>query len=276
MFFKIINISALLAILIVGVGDAAHSAMTFGVVPQQSAKKLARKWGPICAYWSQKSGLDIRFATAPDIPEFERRLANGVYDVAYMNPYHYTVFCRQPGYLAVAKQKDKRISGIIVVHKDAPYQHLDDLAGKTIAFPSPAAFAASILTRTFFKNAGIPITPKYVKSHDSVYRTVAMGFYAAGGGVVRTLQNTEVAVSHELRILWKTQSFTPHAFAVHPRVSQADRHRILSAMLMMNDDVDAQSLLTSISFNGFATANDKDWDDIRALSIELLDALIEQ
>ena len=161
---------------------AAATVYYFGVVPQQSSQKLAGKWGPICSYLSEKSGFRLRFTTAPDIPEFERRLLRGRYDFAYMNPYHYTVFSQKPGYLALAKQKDKQISGIIVVHKNSPYQDYRQLADQTIVFPSPAAFAASILPQTLFRNEGIPITPKYVKSHDSVYCNVAQGFFAAGGG----------------------------------------------------------------------------------------------
>ena len=61
--------------------------------------------------------MDIRFTTAPDIPEFERRLLAGRYDLAYMNPYHYTVFSLKPGYIVVAKEKDKLIQGIVVVRK---------------------------------------------------------------------------------------------------------------------------------------------------------------
>lgn len=247
--------------------------LTFGIVPQQSAQKLARNWGPVCAYLSVKTGMDIRFATAPDIPEFERRLADGQYDIAYMNPYHYTVFCRQPGYIAFAKQKDKFISGIIVARKDAPFRDCHELAGQTLVFPSPAAFAASILTRAHFLKSGIPIIPKYVKSHDSVYYNVAKGLFAAGGGVKRTLMNTDPDVRDQLKIIWTTKEYTSHAIAAHPRVAPALRDRVLAALLMMNENQGARPLLKAINFKGFAAAADSDWDDVRALEIDILEPL---
>ncbi|MBA1444225.1 MAG: PhnD/SsuA/transferrin family substrate-binding protein [Chromatiales bacterium] len=83
--------------------------LTFGLVPQQSATKLARLWGPIMQYIEKKSGTRLLFKTAPNIPEFEQRCAKGEYDIAYMNPYHYTVFHRSPGYEVFARQKNKRI-----------------------------------------------------------------------------------------------------------------------------------------------------------------------
>ena len=72
-------------------GSEAKKTLTFGVVPQQSAGKLARNWGPILKHVEKETGIVLRFATAPSIPEFERRMAQGEYDVSYMNPYHYTV-----------------------------------------------------------------------------------------------------------------------------------------------------------------------------------------
>ena len=47
--------------------------ITFGVVPQQSAKKMAEKWQPLIDYISNFTGLDIEFKTAKDIPTFESR-----------------------------------------------------------------------------------------------------------------------------------------------------------------------------------------------------------
>jgi len=119
--------------------------LTFGVVPQQSATKLARTWVPVLRLIGERSGVALQFATAPDIPTFEQRLAAGEYDLAYMNPYHYTVFHERPGYQAFAKEKDRLIQGILVVRKDAPYEKLADFEGRELAFPAPAAFAASVL-----------------------------------------------------------------------------------------------------------------------------------
>ncbi len=249
------------------------TVLSFGVVPQQAAKKLAKKWGPIFQYLGEKSGVEIRFKTAPNIPEFERRLKDGVYDLAYMNPYHYTVFGDDPGYRAFAKQKNKRIKGIMVARKDTPMEDLNALEGSKLAFPAPAAFAASILTRAHLKEIGVDFTPQYVKSHDSVYRAVAKGLFPSGGGVVRTFRNSEPEIRSQLKIFWTSQPFTPHAFAAHPRIDQRVVERIQQALLEMNGDPAAAPLVKAISFKGFETASHRDWDDVRALKINLLEDL---
>ncbi len=253
-----------------------NRVLSFGVVPQQSASKLVRKWVPVLNHISIKSGYKINIATAPDIPEFEKRLQDGNYDLAYMNPYHYTVFSLTTGYRAFAKQKDKMIKGVLVVRKDADIRSIQDLAEKTVAFPAPAAFAASILTRGALMRNGINVFPQYVGSHDSVYRTVAKGIYPAGGGVIRTLNNMDMYVQKHLRILWTSKPYTPHTFASHPSVPSEITNRILQMMIEMNTDPKAIPLLKSIGFNGFEIAQDSDWDDIRELSIKELDNMTQQ
>lgn len=249
--------------------------LTLGIVPQQSAKKLARLWTPITGYLSEKTGVKITFSTARDIPTFEKRLLAGEYDIAYMNPYHFTVFNQKPGYQALAKQKDKVIKGIVVVAKDSPIQSLQELDGTSLAFPSPAAFAASVLPRAKMTQDGINFSPKYVSSHDSVYLTVSKGLFPAGGGVMRTFNNTEPKVREGLRVLWTTPGYTPHAIATHPDLNEETRLRIQQALLSMNTDPQGQKLLKTINFKGIEAASNADWDDVRALNIKLLQHLLD-
>lgn len=247
---------------------------TFGIVPQQSASRLAALWTPIMLYLSEQTGLKIQFTTAPNIPIFEQRLAAGEYDFAYMNPYHFTVFHQEPGYHALAKGKNKRIKGILVVRKDSDITVLEQLDQQMLAFPAPAAFAASILTRSYLSEIGVDFTAKYVSSHDSVYSTVAKGLYPAGGGVIRTFNNIPDEVRNQLRVLWTTQGYTPHAFAVHPKVKTEDQQKLQHALIQMEYTLNGMALLQSIKLKGIETAKSSDWDDVRGLKIELLDDLV--
>jgi phosphonate transport system substrate-binding protein len=252
-----------------------QKTLSFGIVPQQSAARLATLWTPVCRYISERTGQQLVFKTAKDIPTFEQRLAAGEYDIAYMNPYHYTVFSIDPGYRAFARETEKRIRGIVVVRKDSAYQSIGELDGKTLAFPAPAAFAASVLPRAYFKKNGIAITPQYVKSHDSVYLAVSRGIYPAGGGIQRTFDNISEATRAGLRILWTTPGFTPHAFAAHPRLSAATVEALVKVLAAMGRDADGRKLLGNLNFQPIGPARDQDWDDVRGLGIDLLQNLIK-
>ena len=250
-------------------GEAQSPTFSFGIVPQQAPSKLLQSWGPVLRFLQERTGYRFVFRTAPDIPTFEQRLAAGKYDFAYMNPYHFTVFNRgDEGYQAVAKAEDKLIRGILVVRKDSALQTLADLEGATLAFPAPAAFAASVLPRAHLRALAINFGVQYVSSHDSVYKGVARGLYPAGGGVERTLAATDPAVHEQLRVLWTTPGYTPHAIAVHPRVAQDVVDAVRQVLTAMADDEAGRAALEGLKVKGFEAAKNADWDDVRALNIE--------
>lgn len=254
---------------------AQEKTYSFGVVPQQSAKKLAKLWTPVLKHIGQQTGVKLQFKTAKNIPEFEKRLADGEYDFSYMNPYHFTVFNSNPGYKAVARRKDQPIRGIMVVKKDSTISSVDELNDKKLAFPSPAAFAASVLPRAMLNKKNINFEKKYVSSHDSVYLNVAKGLFTSGGGVMRTFNNTSPKVKEQLKVLWKSPGYTPHAIANHPRVPEDVVKAIQTAMLAMSQDPEANKLLKKLKIKkGLIAATDEDWDDVRGLGIELLQQLI--
>lgn len=268
--------------LVLSLPFAAHAqetpqqkVITVGIVPQQSAARLVELWTPALEYLSSHSGYRLEFKTAKDIPTFEQRLLAGEYDIAYMNPYHYTVFHKVPGYQAFAKEAGRRIQGMLVVRKDSPITDIKQLDGLTVAFPAPAAFAATVLPLAALQNKHITVTPKYVASHDSVYLTVVKGIYPAGGGIMRTLNSVPEEVEKGLRVLWKTEQFTPHAFAARPGLDVNLVAKLLAAMENMTEDVQGKSALADLEFSGIEKAQDKDWDDVRALKIVKLEPLLQ-
>jgi phosphonate transport system substrate-binding protein len=250
----------------------AEGILKLGVVPQQSASSLAKAWVPLTLFLSNEIGKKIRFETAPNIPEFENRVAAEMYDIVYLNPYHYTIFSKSTGLRAIAKQKGKRIKGIIVVDRDSTISSLDMLNDAEIAFPAPAAFAATVLPQANLTRRNIPFTPSYVSSHDSVYAGVVKGFFVAGGGIERTLSTLPKDLSNKLKVIWRSEGYTPHAFAVHPRVSDETASRIQNALVSLSSLEEGENILNRLGFNtGIVKSVDSDWDDVRALNIQILD-----
>ncbi len=247
---------------------ALNDPLVFGVVPQQSATRLARAWIPFLNEVSARAGVQIRFATATDIPTFEGCLGESAYDLSHMNPYHFTVFNKRAGYHALAHQRETRLRGLIVIRKDAPMTELRDLNGHEVAFPSPAAFAASAIQRAELRALGIDIRPVYVRSHDSVYRAVDAGIFVAGGGIGRTFGNAPAEIRERLRVLHQTKAYTPHAFAIHERVPEAIRARIAAAITAIEPD---HPVMKTLGMKGLQAASDAEWDDVRQLGLSEAD-----
>ncbi|MCA3266988.1 MAG: phosphate/phosphite/phosphonate ABC transporter substrate-binding protein [Azospirillum sp.] len=249
---------------------ASSERLVFGVVPQQTPARLAETWVPLLEEVGRRAGVELGFATAKDIPSFESCLARGAYDVAYMNPYHYVVFAKSPGYAAFARQEGGAMRGLVVVALESPARSLADLAGGRLALPSPAAFAASVLPRAELRAAGIPVETLYVRSHESVYRAVVAGQVEAGGGIDRTFESAEPELRAALRVLHATEGYTPHAFAAHPKITAATRVRLAAALAEAG--AARPDLLPALGVAGFRPAVDAEWNDIRKLDIRSEDA----
>ena len=70
-------------------------------------------------------------------------------------------------------------------------------------------------------------------------------------------------------VLATTPAYVPHAFAAHPRLPAATMQKISSALQGLDQDENGRQLLAPLSFKGIEPADDKDWDEIRKLRIDL-------
>lgn len=256
--------------LLFAVATAQAEPLSVGITPLKAASKLAEEWGPLLDEVGRRAGVQLAFRTAPSIPAFGERLAQGEYDLAYVNPYQYKLYSAKPGYRAFAREKGRPLEGIIIVRKDSPYRQVRDLEGATLIFPTPLAFAASILTQAELDSQGVAIKARYVQSHDSVFRGVATGGFDGGGTIMKVFQTTDPELAKNLRVLARTASYQSHPFAAHPRVPADLVERLRRAFLSLERDEAGRKLLAGIAFNGMEAAADKDYNDVRSLALEKL------
>ncbi|MCX7874182.1 MAG: phosphate/phosphite/phosphonate ABC transporter substrate-binding protein [Caldimicrobium sp.] len=218
--FKIVTL-ILLFLTIFNLSNARSTEIqkfTFGVVPQFPPDFIEQAWGPVLREISLRSGYLFELKIKKTIPEFEKGFLSGEFDFAFMNPYHMVVARRTQKYEPIIRDATP-LTGILVVKKESSVSKVEDLNGTTIAFPAPNAFGASLYMRALLtEKFKIKFTPKYVKTHDNVYRHVVLGMAEAGGGGNQTFQRQPDEIRNQLRILYETPPSAPHPIAVHPRV----------------------------------------------------------
>jgi len=245
-----------------------NADIIMGIVPQQSPLKLQKVWQPIASYLSEKTGEKVIFKTEMSISKFENVLYNGRYDFAYMNPYHYVVAHKKQGYLAKLRAT-KDIKGILVMHKDGTIKTLDDKQARYL-FPSPNAFAATLLTKyelieNFKVDPKVLKKARYVNSHDSVYKAVSRGIGDIGGGIERTLNNLSDMQSKEnLIIVHTTKAYPSHPFAFKPSLDKQVVQKIIEALLQM-----PESLQKSLSIKGLKKVDNSEYRSVKNLAIKL-------
>lgn len=269
------RILPVLVVLLISVlpGSAAppeERSYSFAVVPQFPPALIQRDWTPVLARLSAASGVPLTLTFYRSIPDFEAAFLRGEPDFVYLNPYHAVMARRAQGYLPLVRDGATGLKGILVVRRDSGLRAAGDLEGKTVAFPSPNAFASSLYMRALLsRRENVSVVPKYVATHSNVYRHVLLGTASAGGGVNKTLSKEPADLREQLRVLYETPMTAPHPVAVHPRVPAEVRTAVIRAFLTLGQDGGAQGLLSAIEMAQPVRADyQKDYRPLEALGLE--------
>lgn len=216
--------------------SAGPTVYTVAVVPQFPATEINRVWTPILDRVGQEAGVVLQLKLSRDIPGFEEALLAGKPDFAYMNPYHQVMARKAQGYVPLVRDSTL-LTGILVVRQDDPIQSVKELEGRTLAFPAPNAFGASLMIRAHLSLVDkISFTPLYAKTHTNAYRQVIVGKAAATGGLRATLEKEPPEVRANLRVLLETPGAPPHPLSAHPRVPIKVQQAVRAAMLKLAGD----------------------------------------
>jgi phosphonate transport system substrate-binding protein len=217
----------------------------------------------------EENGLCFNLIIPKKFSEFENAILRGKPDFVLLNPYHQVMVSKTPGYIPLVRDEHSKLAGVIVVNKQSPIQTLEQLDGKTLAFPAPNAYVASLLLRAILAKKGIHITPKYVGSHSNVYRAVALEDLPAGGGANTTLSNEPISLQSQLRVLFTSPYYVPHPFSAHPRVSAQVRKKVIEGFLKMYDDQPGRQMLKTIQMEEpFAADYIRDYQLLENLNLE--------
>lgn len=256
-----------------GLAISAHAAAqtyTFAVVPQFDQRTLFAIWKPIVDELERRTGDSFKLVATLTINDFQRNLSLGAFDFVYANPYHIMKISSSQGYIPLVRD-EAALRGVLVVRKDSPIQHISELDGKTVAFPSPNAIVSSLLIRADLSHLyKTTVNPLYVKTHSSVYIHVVNGLTAAGGGAEKTLHEQDASVRDALRVLYTTREMPSHQIAAHPRVNKALRGKVQRALLEMGSTQKGQELLAKVPIHKVVAASMDDYTLMRSWDFESL------
>lgn len=260
--------SALLTVALTLPAQTRAGEYTFGVVPQFEARRLMSIWSPILDELERRTGHRFRMIGSPRIPDFEDDFMHGLFDFAYMNPYHALIANELQGYRPIVRDGARDLFGVLVVRQDSPYQNVSELAGQTIAFPAPNALGAALLMRADLdRQFALDYRASYVATHSSAYLNVVFGEAAAAGGVMSTLEALSPAARAQLRILYETTRMPPHPVTVHPRVPEDVITAVQTAFVEMAATQSGAALLAQVPIRSAVEAREHDYDALRELRL---------
>jgi phosphonate transport system substrate-binding protein len=243
--------------------------LTIAVVPQMQRSVTYTKWAPLLEHVGLRAKLCFDLVIPENITAFEKVLFKGQPDLAFANPYHAVMAKKRQGYLPLLMDGSAKLSGILTVKANGPIKDIHDLNGKHVAFPSPNAFAASLLIRAELAKKGIQIYPKYTHTHANAYRAVAMGEVSASGGINNTWQREDPALRDSLQILFETPGYAPHPLVAHPRIAPSVRKLLMSTLMSLPSHEAEQKLLDAVQISHPVVANyQRDFAPLERLNLE--------
>lgn len=228
-------------------------------------------------------GVPVRVTVASDYAAVIEALRNRTADLAFVHPGGYVLASREAGARIVARNLwhgKAAFTSRIYVRRDAGIRALEDLRGRTIAFVDPASSSGYIYPmvlliqrglvknrdpRTFFKDV------VFSGAHDASMRALLNGHVDAIASFDQAREQYLKDPAERERIVFvaETPEIPEAGIAAREGLDPALVARVRAALLAIKPPVHADLLKRLYDIDGFAPAEDRDYDPVRA-AIELL------
>jgi len=228
-------------------------------------------WRAFTKRLEQKTGLQFQLLQPTSQLEFERSVAQGLYDIAYMSPLQFLSAYEAQNYRAVTKRKAQPLRALIVVKKFDKGRTLRDIEASTTGFNSLLNYSSSIIPRYSMKRLGISLPMQLFPDNESMYSALINDEIRAMSIAEADFYSLPPDRQEKLKILWETPGFAAFAFAAHPRVPFYSINKIQRAMVNLGRKEHNKQLLQLLGArNGYEVARNSDWTDAQSIDIDTL------
>ena len=168
MFNRRLMIAATVAVATMGVVNHASAEdwktkfpeLTFALVPAENAADTTARWTPMMDYLSKKLGVKVTMRIVNDYAAVIEGQKAGNIQIALYGPASYARASKvgadiSPFAMEVSNGGLKGYYSVLYVKKDSPYQKLEDLKGKPVAFVDPNSTSGNNVPRFELNKLGL-------------------------------------------------------------------------------------------------------------------------
>ncbi len=250
-------------------GEKRPEPFSFGVVNQRSVALTAEYWNPILDYVTRKSGVPLRLVMGKTAPETTQLALRGELSFVYTN-HLFTPSRVRLGYRVIARPDNAGIRGNIVVRNDSEVRTLGDLAGKTVAFPSPEAFVGYWLPMDALLRARLTIRPVFAGNQEGALAQLAAGSVDAAAVNSAIQRDYARRTKHDVRVIWASEVFPDLCVMAAPSVAPGVARAVQGALVEMGATADGRAILAAgaqilgLAYpQGFVAAADQEYEPYR-------------
>ena len=238
------------AVAIVGLGPApalaAKSCYTFALPAMSSPVRAELHWAPFVQSLERRSGVCLRQRVSESFVQFDARLSLGEPDFAMPPPSSLIHADKLGRYTPLVTSGLSDARGVLVVRRDSGFERPADLsqAGVVeVGVASPTAHFLSLAPQRALRRAGVRCRAIDFGNPSNVLRAVALGRVPVGASLDMVLNDYDVAIRAQLRVIFATEPHLRWPIAAHARVPAEVSSALTEAVSAMANDESGRSLL---------------------------------
>jgi phosphonate transport system substrate-binding protein len=273
------------ALVLTAVPATAADRLHLVLTPSQKPTDLLATGEEFGQLLGKLVGMPVRVTVASDYAAVIEALRNHTADLAFVHPGGYVLASREAKATIVAKNLwhgKSSFTSRIFVRRDAGIKTVEDLRGKTIAFVDPASSSGYIYPMVLLIKRGL-VTNRDPKSffkevvfsgaHDASMRALLNGHVdaIASFDLAREQYLKDAAERERLIFVAETEPIPEAGIAAREGLDPATFAKVRAALLQIRAPAHAALLKRLYEIDGFDTAEDREYDPVRA-AIELLGA----
>ena len=259
-----------------------YPQITLGVITGENEADRILRYKPILAYLEKELGIKVNWRTATDYAGIIEGVKAKKVQLAYFGPASYSkcwIVTKGQVVPLVGELNKKGNFGyhsVVIVKKDSPYQKIEDLKGKKLAFADPNSTSGHQAPRYFLTEAGYNPDKFFGKtafsgSHENSVMALLNGTFDAAATWWRSekysnpirMEMKKMIPEGQWRVIWKSPRLPSSPWAVPKHLPEEMRNDIQNALLNMKDkDNNAWQGLTMGKVSGFRKVTHTDYEAI--------------
>ncbi len=255
--------------------------LRIGLVPYADPEALKVAHAPLAAFLSTQLKVPVELVMGDNYDDAALRLERGEVDMVEFSPYAYVRAEKRlklrPLVTAIADGSETA-AGYIFVRHDSPRRSLEDLKGGSFGFVDPASASGYLYPMKVIKDRGLdPKTlfsrTEFFGNHEKVLLAVLEGKVDAGAtyqGSLGALKRSKNVDPLNFKIIAKTPRTPRDLFCVRAEFPTELGDALVRIFLGLSSrDQKGREILAPINMNGFFTADDRQYDGVRAAAAEV-------
>lgn len=204
------------------------------------------------AHVAESSGLKLALAAAPSSSAAIDRIQAGQADAGLLPLFDYLycaeVFGVQPLVQVLRAGERATQAGELVVREDSPLHAVGDLRGRRVGYVDRYSVTGFLLPAAQVREAGVPVEPDWLGTHEAVLAAVGDGRVAAGATYAG-----HAATQRGFRVLASTGTIANEPVFVQRTLPAEVRQALREALVLEHD---ATALAGVADATGFRSVTD--------------------